>query len=385
MNPYSFCMYRQNISIIKNFFSRPLTLITAISFAVATIFYSVAELFSQSNSINVRFDIISIMLSIAFFLLYFLSKSKKPDVSFRAPVILIQTVSIINIVLAGIALTMLAFLFLLALVIPTSPISKMLNVILLSAAITSPILLVQLFLYIFFLVFAGSIKKSVSSIYLRKKGAGAFGVTTIIFIIFNIALTAASFILFPVLISQYSEALQSLAEFTGNAEVQSYIANYFANPDIFSSYTNITSIVCFCIKIIPYILLALFTFSYKSYINKYTNNINVFECNQTNPERPVQPFTESPVLHETPTENSAPFLADAVFNNIPDMAPPIPSQPNTNIPQSGVNPNTISFLDENQNPYTQPPLPEQIPFCPYCGNRCNPSDHHCGACGNKLN
>lgn len=378
MKQHPFCIYRQNISIIRNFLARPLTLVIGIFFAVTTILYTVSGLFPLSNSINVRFDAISIMLSIAFFLFYFFSRSKKADISLRAPVALIKTVSIINIVLAGIAFSMLAFLILLALVIPTSPISKMLNVFLLITSFVSPVLLAQLFFYIFFLVFAGSIKKSVSSIYLRKRGAGAFGVTAIILIIFNIAL-----IFIPTFLLQSNAALQNLSDIIGSSNAQSYINSYFAGSGTLFS-NNIMFIIDSCIKYISFILLAVFAFSYKNYINKYTKKINLVEDKQEMQVGFVPHFTETPVSPETPAENRTPFLADAVFNDTPAMAPPIPPQHDTNNSQVAFDPNTISFFDENQNPYTQPPLLEQFQICPHCGNWCNFDDSHCGTCGHKL-
>lgn len=384
MKQYAFCPYVQNISIIKNFFARPLTLIIGIFFAVTATFNFVAAFLTSSNSFQIRLDAISIMLSIAFFLLYFLGKSKKPNISFSAPLNLIKTVSIINIVLAGIALSAFAFLILITLAIPALQINSILSVLFIPVVITAPVLLVQLIYYIFFLVFAGSMKKSVSSIYLRKKGAAAFGVTSIILIVFNLAMTAVSVKLLPVFMKQYIEALQTAAGFTGSTEFQSYIADYLANSNIFASYTDIISIISFGITIVCYILLAVFALSYKSYINKYTDNINVFENKQENQDCFVPRSMETPVPPEMPIENSTPFLADAVFNDTPAMAPPIPPQHDANNSQAAFDPNTISFFDENQNPYTQPPLLEQIQICPRCGNWCNFDDFHCGTCGHKL-
>ncbi len=384
MKQYRFCPYVQNISIIKNFLARPLTLIIGIFFAATAIFNFAVGIFPQNNSINLNFDAISIMLSIAFFLLYFSARSKSPEVSFRAPVTLIKVVSIINIVLAEIALSSLTLFILITLIMPASPVINLLRVISLPLIITVPVILVQLFFYIFFLVFAGSIKKSTSSIYLCKKGAGAFGVTAIILIVFSIAMYVASLILLPMFIAQYNEALESFASFVRSADAQYYFSYYIANSDISSSYTDIMHIISFGINLISYLLLAIFAFSYKSYINKFIKNINVTDNNFKSQDRFVPHFAESPVSPEEPIKNNTPFLADAVFNDTPAMAPPIPPQSNTNNPQITFDPNTISFFDEKQNPYTQPPLLEQSLICPNCGSWCNPRDLHCGACGHKL-
>lgn len=384
MKQYRFCPYVQNISIIKNFLARPLTLIIGIFFAATAIFNFAVGIFPQNNSINLNFDAISIMLSIAFFLFYFFGKSQKPNVSFRAPITLIQVVSIINIVLAGISLVALALFILIASIIPTSVIDNLFKAYLPSLLISVPVILVQLFFYIFFLVFAGSIKKSASSIYLYKKGSGAFGVTSIILIVFNIAMYAASLILLPMFITQYNEAMESIASFAQSADAQYYFSNYLTNSDISSPYTDIMYIINFAITLISYLLLAIFAFSYKSYINKFIKNINVTDNNFKSQDRFVPHFAESPVSPEEPIKNNTPFLADAVFNDTPAMAPPIPPQSNTNNPQITFDPNTISFFDEKQNPYTQPPLLEQSLICPNCGSWCNPRDLHCGACGHKL-
>lgn len=357
--------YRRNCEVMRKFFAKPIFLIICIVLLINVVINFVLNL--------IILDFLSILLCVAFFMFYFTARSKKDFVSFRAPTVLMDIVSIVGIVFSGLITVcsgLLSVLFLLPdgspdinnseiTGIPYSSIGKAIHDLL---AVICPV--VTVLGIIFLIYFIGmqritlSFKKSLSNIYLQRKGAVMFGVMSLI-------LAVVSFI--------YYTGLTTIP-FSGFEE---YLM-------LFSQGINIPALVQGFFVTLIFVLYAILGFMYNSYIKKLVNTIET--------GRPVQPLPdkEEGVTNNNPTLNMwaesetfnqphrqatvtrpLEFTPKAVFGDS-KPAEPETKQPEINIPKNDM-----------QNPYLNNTA-MQIKRCAVCGNE-NPSINiFCGNCGTRL-
>lgn len=362
--------YRRNCEVMRKFFSKPIFLIIGIVLLIFVIANSAFRLLSDQIPV---FDFISIATGIAFLVFYFKARSKKDFVSFRAPTVLMDIVSIVGIVFSGLITVcsgLLSVLFLLPdgspdinnseiTGIPYSSIGKAIHDLL---AVICPV--VTVLGIIFLIYFIGmqritlSFKKSLSNIYLQRKGAVMFGVMSLI-------LAVVSFI--------YYTGLTTIP-FSGFEE---YLM-------LFSQGINIPALVQGLLVTLIFVLYAILGFMYNSYIKKLVNSIET--------SRPVQPLSdkEEGVTNNNPTLNMwaesetfnqphrqatvtrpVEFTPKAVFGDS-KPAEPETKQPEINIPKNDM-----------QNPYLNNTA-MQIKRCAVCGNENPNINIFCGNCGNRL-
>lgn len=362
--------YRRNCEVMRKFFSKPIFLIIGIVLLIFVIANSAFRLLSDQIPV---FDFISIATGIAFLVFYFKARSKKDFVSFRAPTVLMDIVSIVGIVFSGLITVcsgLLSVLFLLPdgspdinnseiTGIPYSSIGKAIHDLL---AVICPV--VTVLGIIFLIYFIGmqritlSFKKSLSNIYLQRKGAVMFGVMSLI-------LAVVSFI--------YYTGLTTIP-FSGFEE---YLM-------LFSQGINIPALVQGFFVTLIFVLYAILGFMYNSYIKKLVNTIET--------GRPVQPLPdkEEGVTNNNPTLNM--WAESETFNQPHRQATvtrPVGFTPQAvfggnKAVESETKPSRVQIPEnEMQNPYVRNSAPP-TKRCANCGKE-NPSINiFCGNCGTRL-
>lgn len=362
--------YRRNCEVMRKFFEKPIFLIIGIVLSVYITASAVLCLLSKQVPV---FDFISTAMCFAFFVFYFTARSKKDFVSFRAPTVLMDIVSIVGIVFSGLITVcsgLLSVLFLLPdgspdinnseiTGIPYSSIGKAIHDLL---AVICPV--VTVLGIIFLIYFIGmqritlSFKKSLSNIYLQRKGAVMFGVMSLI-------LAVVSFI--------YYTGLTTIP-FSGFEE---YLM-------LFSQGINIPALVQGFFVTLIFVLYAILGFMYNSYIKKLVNTIET--------GRPVQPLPdkEEGVTNNNPTLNM--WAESETFNQPHRQATvtrPVEFTPkavfgDSKPAESETKPSRVQIPEnEMQNPYVRNSAPP-TKRCANCGKENPNINIFCGNCGNRL-
>lgn len=358
--------YRRNCEIMRKFFAKPIFLITGIVLLIYIIANTVLCL--MSNQVPV-FDFMSTAICIAFFLFYFKARSKKDLVSFRAPVTLMQVVCIIGIIFFGIAILVLCATYFLMMIFRQygNPFEEGLRLVF--AYVTTTV--IQLMLPVLFFIsilgvlfFIGmlrltcSFSKSLSNIYLQRKGALMFGVMSLI-------LAVASVICYMGMVTIL---------FTGIEEFFTLLVRGINIPTLVQGLL-VTSI---------FVLYAILGFMYNSYIKRIVSSIETGRPVQNTPNKTEEVFDNNPTLNiwgESEADGQAhrqatvtrpvEFTPQAVFGeNKPDEVITIPTeyQPPKN---------------DMQNPYLKNTAPP-AKCCANCGKENPNINIFCGNCGSRL-
>ena len=354
--------YRRNCEIMRRFFAKPIFLIIGIVLSVYIIANTVLCL--MSNQVPV-FDFISIATGIAFLVFFFKARSKKNFVSFGAPTTLMDVVSIIGIVFSGLITAVsacLSALFILVVKNQENQHTSLENTIIDTICKISP--LITILGIIFLIYFIGmlrmtlSFRKSLSTVYLQRKGSVMFGVM--------------SFIL----------AVVSIICFTGATTIYLIGIDEFFVSLLQEIY--IPTLVQGLLVTLIFVLYATLGFMYNSYIKRLVRSIET--------GRPVQETTNNtegvtennPTLNmwaETEAENQAhkqttvtrpvEFTPQAVFGeNKSDEVITIPTeyQPPKN---------------DMHNPYLKNTA-SATKHCANCGKENPNINIFCGNCGSRL-
>lgn len=362
--------YRRNCEVMRKFFAKPIFLIIGIVLSVYITASAVLCLLSKQVPV---FDFISTAMCVAFFVFYFKAHSKKDFVSFRAPTVLMDIVSIVGIVFSGLITVcsgLLSVLFLLPDGSPDINNSEITGILYSSIgkaihdllAVICPV--VTVLGIIFLIYFIGmqrmtlSFKKSLSNIYLQRKGAVMFGVMSIILAVISII---------------YYTGLTTIP-FSGFEE---YLM-------LFSQRINIPALVQGLLVTLIFVLYAILGFMYNSYIKKLVNSIET--------GRPVQPLPdkEDDVVESNPTLN---MWAESESFNQPHRQATV-TRPVEFTPQavfggnkaveSETKPSRVQIPEnEMQNPYVRNSAPP-TKRCANCGKENPNINIFCGNCGSKL-
>lgn len=358
--------YRRNCEIMRKFFAKPIFLITGIVLLIYIIANTVLCL--MSNQVPV-FDFMSTAICIAFFLFYFKARSKKDLVSFRAPVTLMQVVCIIGIIFFGIAILVLCATYFLMMIFRQygNPLEEGLRLVFayVSATVIQLMLPALFFISILgVLFFIGmlrltcSFSKSLSNIYLQRKGALMFGVMSLI-------LAVVSVICYMGMVT---------IPFTGIEEFFTLLVRGI----------NIPTLVQGLLVTLIFVLYAILGFMYNSYIKRIVSSIETGRPAQNTPNKTEEVSDNNPTLNiwgESEADGQAhrqatvtrpvKFTPQAVFGESkPDEVTTIPTeyQPPKN---------------DMQNPYlknTAPPTKR----CANCGKENPNINIFCGNCGSRL-
>ena len=361
--------YRRNCEIMRKFFAKPIYLIIGIVLSVYITASAVLCLLSKQVPV---FDFISTAMCVAFFLFYFKAHSKREIVSFRAPTVLMDVVSIIGIVFSSLitaffglfpALIMLnnnssAVVYHGYEALFASIAEELRTAFLIIFPVIAVIGLLLLFYFIGMNKMCRSFKKSLSNIYLQRKGAVMFGVMSLIL------------------------AVVSIIYYTGLTTIPFMgVERFFTS---LSQGINIPALVQGLLVTLILVLYAILGFMYNSYIKKLVNSIET--------SKPVQPlpYKEEEVTNNNPTLNMwaesesfnqphrqatvtrpVEFTPQAVFGGN-RVVEPESKLPRVHIPENDV-----------QNPYvrnTAPPTKR----CANCGKENPNINIFCGNCGNRL-
>lgn len=354
--------YRRNCEIMRRFFAKPIFLITGIVLLIFVIANSAFRLLSDQIPV---FDFISIATGIAFLVFYFKARSKKDFVSFGAPTTLMDVVSIIGIVFSGLITAVsacLSALFILVVKNQETQHTSLENTIIDTICKISP--LITILGIIFLIYFIGmlrmtlSFRKSLSTVYLQRKGSVMFGVM--------------SFIL----------AVVSIICFTGATTIYLIGIDEFFVSLLQGIY--IPSLVQGLLVTLIFVLYAILGFMYNSYIKKLVNSIetgrpvqettnNSEKVTESNPTLDMWAESESfnqPHRQATVTR-PVEFTPQAVFGGSK------PAEPETKTPEIHIRENDM------QNPYIKNSAPP-TKRCANCGNENPNINIFCGNCGNRL-
>lgn len=359
--------FQQNVDILKGFFKRPIVLVTAILMGVSSLLSIVAgavddnaaniatkylnslpleirqHVGNQSSSFSL--PVLPILVTVAFFLFYFFSKSNSKNL--KVPATMFKVVSIIELVSVCVVIGVLLINILLCFkYTPTflvyfsyiySDSSSYVYGILIAILIGFSIVGAFLIWYCALKVkFACSIKKSTKSINLFKNGAKGFGVFTIIV-----------------------NGIVGITVFASLPEPGMGFA-------VFAGLVNVVGNILFGVTAIQY----------ANYINEISVNFTTqppyvaANSEPYNPQATVQPPYGTP--YTPPTQ--------PVYEPYqPQPVAPVEQAPEVNAYEPVEEP-----IAEDVAPTEEAPAVETNSFCSACGNPVKADDYFCNNCGNKL-
>ncbi len=221
-------LYQQNTDIIKGFFRKPIVLATSIVM-FATIFLNViwgvfvstipelrqfisriltmegSRFFFKSSDVSFDVDIpvISILFAVAFLLFYIFSRN--PERRLNCPAILYKVVSIVQLVFDCILCASVVLFMSIILIYMFIPQAQFIIILVPILAATIAVVLIS---SISRVMFANSIKKSITGIYLYRNGAKAYAVIQFITVGISLLAAVSSFILISVFSSQLNHYFQ---------------------------------------------------------------------------------------------------------------------------------------------------------------------------------
>lgn len=354
--------YRRNCEVMRKFFAKPIFLIIGIVLLIFNLMQIIISVISSKYA----FNFLSATLCIAFFMFYFAARSKKESVSFKVPTVLMDVVSIVGIVFSGLIFIfsgIMTVLFMLPTMLPTksavieyhgsyeflwSTLGKALYYM---AVILFPIVAVLSLLLLFYFIgmqrMCLSFKKSLSNIYLQRKGSVMFGVMSIIFAVLSAGATVACFTSFK------------------------HSLNILANIEC----ANATVI---------FICMAILGFSYNSYIKKLVNTIETGKPVQETTNNTEKVTESNPTLDmwaESETFNQP--LRQATVTRPVEFTPQAVFGGNKAV-ESETKPSRVQIPENDmQNPYVRnSALPTKR--CANCGKENPNINIFCGNCGNRL-
>lgn len=354
--------YRRNCEIMRRFFAKPIFLITGIVLLIFVIANSAFRLLSDQIPV---FDFISIATGIAFLVFYFKARSKKDFVSFGAPTTLMDVVSIIGIVFSGLITAVsacLSALFILVVKNQETQHTSLENTIIDTICKISP--LITILGIIFLMYFIGmlrmtlSFRKSLSTVYLQRKGSVMFGVMSLIL------------------------AVVSIICFTGATTI------YLIGIDEFFvsllQGINIPTLVQGLLVTLIFVLYAILGFMYNSYIKKLANSIKTDRPVQSAPDKTEEVIENNPTLNmwaETEADNrvqrQAPVTRPVEFTPQAVFGGSKPAESETKTPEIHIHENDM------QNPYIKNSAPP-TKRCANCGKENPNINIFCGNCGSRL-
>lgn len=354
--------YRRNCEVMRKFFAKPIFLITGIVFSICVIVNLILGLLIKQN---IYFDFMTVASCIAFFMFYFTARSKKESVSFRVPTVMLDIVSIIGIVFSGLASAFCGFYTVLTIFTnifsADSPAVDYhgYDAILASIAeglhtaflVIFPILTVISLLLLFYFIgmqrMCLSFKKSLSNIYLQRKGSVLFGIMSVVFVMLSIGAMFVYFI--P-----------------------------FGYP------LDIPAVITFLSPAINFICMAVLAFMYNSYIKRLVNSLETGKDEQittaiskksTKEQSPIkiweQAEADNQLRQQATVTRTVEFTPQTVFGNNNTVGTET-RQPEVYIPDSNM-----------QNPYAKQSVPTSK-RCSNCGKENPKNNLFCGNCGNRL-
>ena len=412
--------YQQNIDIIKGFFKKPIVLVLAISSFVCVVYELVVSFFNVFGNLgnqavkyfldklpddaNVASSIIgvngsggsggslnitAILFAVSFLLFYILSK--KQENKLGAPSVMFKVISIITVVCFGI-ITAFVLLITALLGVITPIINEAFDGI---GQIFVPLyifLAVFMILYLLYsiaqMVFALSIRKSLTSIYLKGTGAVLYGIMS--FVIAAIGIVS------------------SVMAVLGLSKIDFITLN---------GTQTAVMIISAVMSAANSVITGIMAVQYSKYIKNISQRFRIDIPSDTPVNEPsAQQFPQETPVQQAPVQNipvqpapiaqnfnPQPIQEQNPFEPIPVQSQPEPIQPpqapiyeQNPTPEQSIYPQPASqpLPQEQQIPAPQPiqqaPAPQANPdlitprFCTQCGKPVGADDYFCNNCGTKI-
>lgn len=417
--------YQQNIEIIKGFFKKPiilaLSIISFVSIGLNLLMlilnpfasfiqkavndYSLqndSSKFSNGFTTGGSVGITTILFAVTFLLFYIFSKKEDNDLS--APSMMFKVLAIIELVFMCIAILIITAAFIILGIviflsanisdaqITSSQLNALTAFFVILLIIIVPIIIVALLSSIAQLQFANSIRKSLNSIYLYRKGATFYGVIHIIFAVFSVILIA--FEAFLVLVFAVTQnislsPIQIICLFTQSA--MSIVFNIVVGITAisYSSYIKNVSMKfqtqASSQQAIPEDNPA------QTPVVSYQPAATLVDANPYAPQPQAAPIAQQPVPQAPVREDFAqqsPKNEEPAADNQPTQTTPIveetikeptiqePVQQIETPPQAPVKETIVKKAESNDYPTPR--------FCTECGKPVGPEDYFCNYCGKEI-
>lgn len=402
--------YQRNVDIVREFFRKPVVLLTAIVFCLPNIFAIILPFVSLAITLpyyaetgansgfkmSVSLDVTAILFAIAFFILFFKARSRKPYVKLNAGVTLAQVCSIILAILSAIALAVFLILTICLFCFSSQMPENVFKTALILAGITLANSVADFLFYFAFSRFAKGVKYSLTTVFLTKKGS----IFTVVAGLFYIAVKAL--VLFTVFnfLDGLLETMYYLCTQLPSFETLDY-NTFISTLSGLINATLMVNVVQTSVNLLPVLFVAIVAFMYHRYIKKATTDLILTPADNeatrfyTQPQpavqsapqpffnqngaapfvEPVQNFRQQPTVN--PTEQHIyenPYLGNAPLNN--QYRPQTP--PQDFVPQPVFN--NADKSDNNNQSDNQPK--EKI--CSFCGEKLPPDTRFCPKCGERL-
>ena len=389
--------YAQNISIVKEYLKKPIVLTIGILYIVSIVFslitavtmgssfgnffdsilsYSgelsgmtaeeqqIMSLFTNSGFFStimictmIPSIIITALYVLAYFLMYFKSKNPNPDASPKGGATILFVMSIISLVgtiLASLIFLLYAVIFVIFGIVAAADPGMageggvvLLVVFIILALLMLGIVAILLVYSISNMNFFNSIRKSLSSVTLTHKGAGVYGVFSIIY--GGMSVFSAISTMF------YGPMMKFMTSMIPQEEMVGFPTGIFDSLGSMYTLSGLAALV----SSVMMILCGIFALGYKKHINKY---INTYAGEQM----PEQPMT-------------APVYNQQGYSQ-PQYTQPTYSEPQYSQPQY-TQPDYTNNYQQNAPDSDQTTL---LYSCPRCGGACNDTDTFCNSCGYKI-
>lgn len=369
-------LYQQNTNILKEFFKKPIVLITSIVwFATIIVNFFLGIFMSNNDAIKrmihdiltmegsyaytytntgLNIPIVSVLIALAFLLFYI--SSRKADGGLNGAATLFKVVSIIALVASCILSAVCVLAMFLCFVLMLIPAAQFIFIFILFFAVLVAMLLIESISQLFF---ANAIKKSLNGIYLYKNGAMTFAVIQFIKVsVFALLSIICYFV------------------YIGISSQPGYY--YPLVPELF-----LLAIISFVVSIPSSLFMGILALKYSSYISTmsqgYVPTAQPYTPQQSsfNPQpNPYNPQQNS----YTPQPNPYNQQQGAYNNPQPNQFNPQPN-PYESQPEPAGAEADVSAAEQSSQPAEQN---ASQTYCSICGKPLSPDDYFCNRCGTPV-
>ena len=396
--------YQRNVDILRGFFRKPVVLLTAIVYCLPNIFAIILPFVSLAvalpyyaeagtNSgfkLSVSFDIAAILFAIAFFILFFKARSRKPYVKLNGAVTLAQVCSIIYAILSGIAIAVFLILTILLFCFSSQMPENVFKTALILAGITMANSVADFLLYFALSRFTKGIKYSLTTVFLTKKGAIFTATAGLIFIVIK------ALMLF--LVFAFIDGISETMYYIFNLLLPSEAIDYNTFISSLSGLLNVTfiiNVVQTAVNLLPVLFVVIVAIMYHRYIKKATTELILTPADNeatrfyTQPQPPFNQNGSAPFVppvqdfRQQPTANPA---EQHIYENpySVNSNPPQNNQYRPQTPPQDFVPQPVFNNTEKPDNTNQPDNQPSEIICSFCGEKLPPDTKFCPKCGQRL-
>ncbi|MEE1061782.1 MAG: hypothetical protein UH080_08220 [Ruminococcus sp.] len=365
--------YSSTNEMLQTFFSKPLTLVLAITFAFSALVQTIVPLVTSQKFST---DAFSICFALGFFMLYFKANSHDPFANYKAPLTLIKVTAIILTCLVG-----LCFILILLCI----PFCSALETLMPAFASTFKLLLIALaaLLFVYFIfnlgfsIFAGSMKKTYKTNTVKRTGSVLTGVSGILFIISCVAYFFVIILMAELILSAITEIFTLLLadslNSTGSDITFTSLATTATTSDASSAADlDFSFLLTPLASFVNLVMTSIYALCYNSFMKKAEKNFV--------PSAPVPPSSNGGSASSFGF-SSQPTTPGQSYSSSPASSYNNPARSNYGVPATMHYSRTLApeihFGDEfNAN--------EDRRICPTCGSKVELALDFCPQCGFKF-